>query len=85
MQAREANNESAYQYYGVSTHIPRDTPGFGMLTFFSLSRPSLSSQAPLPAANTKISPKASLVYPSPSSDNQFILTPIVSRSQLFPV
>ncbi|EAW25468.1 trafficking protein particle complex subunit 13 [Aspergillus fischeri NRRL 181] len=40
-----------------------------------LSRPSLSNQYPLPAANTKISRKASLSYPSDSTDDKFILSP----------
>jgi hypothetical protein len=43
----------------------------------SLSRPSLAHQYPLPAANTKISRKAGLSFPSDNVDNQFILTPHV--------
>lgn len=44
-----------------------------------LSRPSLSYQYPLPAADTKISSKASLSYPADNVDDQFILTPNVRR------
>ncbi|KAL3459267.1 hypothetical protein BJX64DRAFT_301475 [Aspergillus heterothallicus] len=40
-----------------------------------LSRPSLAHQNPLPAANTSISNKASLSFPSDNVDSQFILTP----------
>ncbi|KAJ5683277.1 hypothetical protein N7462_006442 [Penicillium macrosclerotiorum] len=47
------------------------------LKVLRLSRPSLSSQSPLPAANTKISPKVSLSFPSADSDTQFTLTPNV--------
>lgn len=54
-----------------------DFQSLPFLTPVSLSRPSLSYQYPLPAANTKISAKASLSYPSNDSDDQFILTPIV--------
>lgn len=46
--------------------------------FSSLSRPSLAHQSPLPTANTKISNKAALSFPSADSDDQFILTPNVS-------
>ncbi|GAQ07827.1 hypothetical protein ALT_5148 [Aspergillus lentulus] len=45
------------------------------LKVLRLSRPSLSNQYPLPAANTKISSKASLSYPSDSTDDKFILSP----------
>ncbi|KAF3401672.1 Trafficking protein particle complex subunit 13 [Penicillium rolfsii] len=48
-----------------------------------LSRPSLSYQSPLPAATTKISPKASLSYPSTDFDDQFILTPILTLPPAF--
>ncbi|KAJ5355504.1 uncharacterized protein N7496_012716 [Penicillium cataractarum] len=53
------------------------------LKVLRLSRPSLSYQSPLPAANTKISPKASLSYPSADSDDQFILTPILTLPPAF--
>ncbi|KAJ5176369.1 uncharacterized protein N7482_002246 [Penicillium canariense] len=53
------------------------------LKVLRLSRPSLSYQSPLPAANTKISPKASLSYPSASSDEQFILTPSLTLPPAF--
>lgn len=49
------------------------------LTFLSLSRPSLAYQSPLPTANTKISPKASLSHPFTEADPQFILTPNVTN------
>ncbi|KAL2837668.1 hypothetical protein BJX68DRAFT_220079 [Aspergillus pseudodeflectus] len=45
------------------------------LKVLRLSRPSLAHQYPLPAANTKISSKAGLSFPSDNVDNQFILTP----------
>ncbi|CEJ61982.1 Putative DUF974 domain protein [Penicillium brasilianum] len=53
------------------------------LKVLRLSRPSLSYQSPLPIANTKISPKASLSYPSADSDAQFILTPILTLPPAF--
>ncbi|KAJ6000347.1 hypothetical protein N7481_000756 [Penicillium waksmanii] len=45
------------------------------LKVLRLSRPSLAHQSPLPIANTKISNKAPLSFPSTDSDDQFILTP----------
>ncbi|KAL2013931.1 hypothetical protein VTN00DRAFT_1456 [Thermoascus crustaceus] len=48
-----------------------------------LSRPSLSSQYPLPAENAKISPKASLSYPSDEADGQFILSPNLTLPPAF--
>ncbi|KAF9885336.1 hypothetical protein FE257_013053 [Aspergillus nanangensis] len=45
------------------------------LKVLRLSRPSLSYQNPLPSANTKISNKASLSYPSDHIDDRFTLTP----------
>ncbi|OJJ44790.1 hypothetical protein ASPZODRAFT_134926 [Penicilliopsis zonata CBS 506.65] len=53
------------------------------LKVLRLSRPSLSYQYPLPAANTKISPRASLSYPSATADNQFILTPNLTLPPAF--
>ncbi|KAJ5149408.1 hypothetical protein N7448_000986 [Penicillium atrosanguineum] len=55
------------------------------LTPPSLSRPSLSYQSPLPTANTKISPKASLSHPSTEADPQFILTPNLLRYSAIPL
>ncbi|EAW10117.1 trafficking protein particle complex subunit 13 [Aspergillus clavatus NRRL 1] len=48
-----------------------------------LSRPSLSNQYPLPVANTKISSKASLSYPSDGADGQFILSPNLTLPPAF--
>ncbi|KAB8201145.1 Protein of unknown function DUF974 [Aspergillus parasiticus SU-1] len=53
------------------------------LKVLRLSRPSLSYQYPLPEANTKISNKASLSYPSDSVDNQFILAPNLTLPPAF--
>ncbi|BAE59430.1 unnamed protein product [Aspergillus oryzae RIB40] len=53
------------------------------LTLKRLSRPSLSYQYPFPEANTKISNKASLSYPSDSVDNQFILAPNLTLPPAF--
>ncbi|KAJ5610262.1 hypothetical protein N7510_006981 [Penicillium lagena] len=49
------------------------------LKVLRLSRPSLSHQYPLPAANTKISARAPLSYPSEEADDQFILAPAVTH------
>ncbi|KLJ12668.1 hypothetical protein EMPG_09496 [Blastomyces silverae] len=48
-----------------------------------LSRPSLSYQYPLPSENEKVPLKASLSYPSDSSDSQFILCPNVTLPPAF--
>ncbi|KAJ5113494.1 hypothetical protein N7456_002028 [Penicillium angulare] len=53
------------------------------LKVLRLSRPSLSHQSPLPAANTKISPKASLAHSSAEFDDQFIITPILTLPPAF--
>ncbi|KAJ9192140.1 hypothetical protein DTO166G4_8545 [Paecilomyces variotii] len=53
------------------------------LKVLRLSRPSFSYQCPLPAANTKISPKASLSYPSNEGDNEFILSPNLTLPPTF--
>ncbi|KAL4879742.1 hypothetical protein BJY04DRAFT_219830 [Aspergillus karnatakaensis] len=53
------------------------------LKVLRLSRPSLSYQYPLPAANTKISSKASLSFPSDDIDTQFILTPNLTLPPTF--
>ncbi|KAL4767670.1 hypothetical protein BDW60DRAFT_211745 [Aspergillus nidulans var. acristatus] len=53
------------------------------LKVLRLSRPSLSYQYPLPAANTKISDKASLNFPSNNVDTQFILTPNLTLPPTF--
>ncbi|GKZ26638.1 hypothetical protein AbraIFM66951_001680 [Aspergillus brasiliensis] len=53
------------------------------LKVLRLSRPSLSYQYPLPAADTKISSKASLSYPADNVDNQFILTPNLTLPPAF--
>ncbi|KAL4986435.1 DUF974 domain protein [Aspergillus falconensis] len=53
------------------------------LKVLRLSRPSLSYQYPLPAANTKISSKASLSFPSDNVDTQFILTPNLTLPATF--
>ncbi|KAL4811821.1 hypothetical protein BDW67DRAFT_171185 [Aspergillus spinulosporus] len=53
------------------------------LKVLRLSRPSLSYQYPLPAANTKISDKAPLSFPSNDVDNQFILTPNLTLPPTF--
>ncbi|KAJ5081489.1 hypothetical protein NUU61_009753 [Penicillium alfredii] len=53
------------------------------LKVLRLSRPSLSYQYPLPAAITKISTKAPLSYPSAGSDDQFILTPLLTLPPAF--
>ncbi|KAJ5812337.1 hypothetical protein N7474_008638 [Penicillium riverlandense] len=55
----------------------------GLLTLTSLSRPSLSLQYPLPAANSKISARASLSYPSEEADDQFILAPVLTLPPAF--
>ncbi|OKP06979.1 Trafficking protein particle complex subunit 13 [Penicillium subrubescens] len=62
--------------------VPKE-PHAVSLKVLRLSRPSLSYQSPLPAATTKISPKASLSYPSADSDDQFILTPILTLPPAF--
>ncbi|KAF7717423.1 DUF974 domain-containing protein [Penicillium ucsense] len=41
------------------------------------------SKSPLPAANIKISPQASLSFPSSQTDNQFILTPLLTLPPSF--
>ncbi|KAL4809115.1 hypothetical protein BDV18DRAFT_133976 [Aspergillus unguis] len=53
------------------------------LKVLRLSRPSLSYQHPLPAANTKISEKASLSFPSENVDSQFIYTPNLTLPPTF--
>ncbi|RAH46790.1 trafficking protein particle complex subunit 13 [Aspergillus brunneoviolaceus CBS 621.78] len=53
------------------------------LKVLRLSRPSLSYQYPLPAANTKISSEASLSYPADHTDGQFILTPNLTLPPAF--
>ncbi|KAL2223449.1 DUF974 domain protein [Thermoascus aurantiacus ATCC 26904] len=53
------------------------------LKVLRLSRPTFSYQYPLPAENTKISPKASLSYPSDESDGQFILSPNLTLPPAF--
>ncbi|EYE97854.1 trafficking protein particle complex subunit 13 [Aspergillus ruber CBS 135680] len=53
------------------------------LKVLRLSRPSLSYQYPLPVANTKISTKASLSYPSENADDQFILSPNLTLPPTF--
>ncbi|CAL5873948.1 uncharacterized protein PFLUO_LOCUS8233 [Penicillium psychrofluorescens] len=53
------------------------------LKVLRLSRPSLSLQYPLPAANTKISARASLSYPSEEADDQFILAPVLTLPPAF--
>ncbi|KAJ5907904.1 hypothetical protein N7495_000586 [Penicillium taxi] len=53
------------------------------LKVLRLSRPSLAYQSPLPTANTKISAKASLSFPSADFDNQFIITPILTLPPAF--
>ncbi|KAL4978126.1 hypothetical protein BDW66DRAFT_131056 [Aspergillus desertorum] len=53
------------------------------LKVLRLSRPSLSYQYPLPPANTKISSKASLSFPSDNVDTQFILTPNLTLPPTF--
>ncbi|KAL1985923.1 hypothetical protein VTN96DRAFT_7188 [Rasamsonia emersonii] len=53
------------------------------LKVLRLSRPSLSYQHPLPTENTRISPKASLAYPSNDFDSQFILSPNVTLPPAF--
>ncbi|KAL5340028.1 hypothetical protein BJX70DRAFT_362526 [Aspergillus crustosus] len=53
------------------------------LKVLRLSRPSLSYQHPLPAANTKISSKASLSFPSENVDSQFIFTPNLTLPPTF--
>ncbi|KAJ5712808.1 hypothetical protein N7493_009276 [Penicillium malachiteum] len=53
------------------------------LKVLRLSRPSLSYQSPLPTANTKISPKASLSHPSAGFDDRFIITPILTLPPAF--
>src|SRR5271155_4338822 len=45
-----------------------------------LSRPSLAQQYPLPRETNKISPLASLAFPSKSSDQDFILGANVSKN-----
>ncbi|OAX78920.1 hypothetical protein ACJ72_06769 [Emergomyces africanus] len=49
----------------------------------SLSRPSLSYQYPLPSESEIVPVKASLSYPSDSSDSQFILSPNVTLPPAF--
>ncbi|KAJ5560018.1 hypothetical protein N7513_002417 [Penicillium frequentans] len=61
---------------------PKEPHGVS-LKVLRLSRPSLSYQSPLPAANTKISPKASLGFPSAGSDDQFIITPNLALPPAF--
>ncbi|EEH33317.2 DUF974 domain-containing protein [Paracoccidioides lutzii Pb01] len=53
------------------------------LKVLRLSRPSLSFQYPLPSENENIPVKASLSFPSDSSDNQFILSPNVTLPPAF--
>ncbi|KAJ5501568.1 Protein of unknown function DUF974 [Penicillium expansum] len=53
------------------------------LKVLRLARPSLSYQHPLPTSNTIISSKASLSYPSGDSDDQFILTPLLTLPPSF--
>ncbi|KAJ5474681.1 Protein of unknown function DUF974 [Penicillium sp. IBT 31633x] len=53
------------------------------LKVLRLARPSLSYQYPLPTSNIIISPKASLSYPSDDSDDQFILTPLLTLPPSF--
>ncbi|OJJ53085.1 hypothetical protein ASPSYDRAFT_94916 [Aspergillus sydowii CBS 593.65] len=53
------------------------------LKVLRLSRPSLSYQYPLPAANTKISSKAALTFPSDKVDSQFIFTPNLTLPPTF--
>lgn len=53
------------------------------LKVLRLSRPSLAQQSPLPSANTKISDKAALSFPSTASDDQFILTPNLTLPPAF--
>ncbi|KAJ5179723.1 hypothetical protein N7492_002933 [Penicillium capsulatum] len=65
-----------------SAEAPKE-PHAVSLKVLRLSRPSLSYQSPLPTANTKISPKASLSYPSSESDSQFILNPLLTLPPAF--
>ncbi|KAL4957869.1 hypothetical protein BDW69DRAFT_155196 [Aspergillus filifer] len=53
------------------------------LKVLRLSRPSLSYQYPLPAANTKISSKASLSFPSDDGDSEFIFAPNLTLPPTF--
>ncbi|KAL2833297.1 hypothetical protein BDW59DRAFT_138437 [Aspergillus cavernicola] len=53
------------------------------LKVLRLSRPSLSFQYPLPAANTKISSKAGLSFPSDNCDSQFVLSPNLTLPPTF--
>ncbi|PGH32615.1 hypothetical protein GX50_04589 [[Emmonsia] crescens] len=53
------------------------------LKVLRLSRPSLSYQYPLPSENENVPFKASLSYPSDSSDSQFILSPNVTLPPAF--
>ncbi|KAI9376546.1 hypothetical protein BJX61DRAFT_324701 [Aspergillus egyptiacus] len=62
--------------------VPKE-PHSVSLKVLRLSRPSLSQQSPLPAANTKISTKASLSVPSENTDSQFILTPNLTLPPTF--
>lgn len=55
----------------------REKVGQQVIDIPRLSRPSLSYQYPLPTESTRISPKASLAYPSNDFDSQFILSPNV--------
>lgn len=48
---------------------------------YRLSRPSLSYQHPLPGEENGIPVKASLSYPSDTSDRQFILNPNVREKK----
>ncbi|KAH8697284.1 hypothetical protein BGW36DRAFT_378367 [Talaromyces proteolyticus] len=53
------------------------------LKVLRLSRPSLSYQYPLAVEDTRISPKASLAYPSNDFDSQFTLSPNVTLPPAF--
>jgi hypothetical protein len=55
------------------------THGMACLMIIRLSRPSLSYQYPLAREDTRISPKASLAYPTNEFDPHFILSPNVCR------
>ncbi|OJJ03761.1 hypothetical protein ASPVEDRAFT_85192 [Aspergillus versicolor CBS 583.65] len=62
--------------------VPKE-PHSVSLKVLRLSRPSLSYQYPLPAANTKISSKAALTFPSNKVDSQFIFTPNLTLPPTF--
>ncbi|KAI9674368.1 MAG: hypothetical protein M1829_003770 [Trizodia sp. TS-e1964] len=53
------------------------------LKVLRLSRPSLSDQYPLPLSSSSISPSAALSYPSTSSSEKFILSPLLTLPPSF--